>query len=141
MRTGSRTGAGCGCTSARRAGCTSGFGIKSCRPGTRKLPWTLYNPAPRSVCQRRNLLNTVLKDQRDGLNLFDSEGNIDQADPAVLTTTRREKPIVGFDRKAHPVVLGNSERVSRPFQGAATSFLGRVATNVDPALVHLGQPA
>ena len=54
-----------------------------------KAPWTLDNPAPRGVCRGRNLLNTVLRDQRDGLNLFDSEGNIDQADPAVLETLNR----------------------------------------------------
>lgn len=54
-----------------------------------EAPWTLDNPAPRTVCQRRNLLNTVLRDQRDGLNLFDSKGNIDQADPAVLEALNR----------------------------------------------------
>lgn len=40
-------------------------------------PWTLDHPPPATVCTGRNLLNTVLKDQRDGRPLIKCFGKID----------------------------------------------------------------
>ena len=48
-------------------------------------PWTLERRPPAGVCQSRNLLNNVLKDQRDGRPLAKPpEYTIDPGDPTVI---------------------------------------------------------
>ena len=52
-------------------------------------PWTLERPPPRGVCTSRNLLNNVLKDQRDGRALVEPFANIDQGDPGAIEALNR----------------------------------------------------
>ena len=47
-------------------------------------PWSLERPPPISVCTGRNLLNNVLKDQRDGRELVRAHAKIDPGDPVAI---------------------------------------------------------
>ena len=57
---------------------------KQIMPHRRGIPWTLERPPPLTVCQARNLLNNVLKDQRDGRELVPPHARIDPGDPAAI---------------------------------------------------------
>ena len=57
---------------------------KQIMPHRRGRPWTLERPPPRGICSGRNLLNNVLKDQRDGRELVRPHAKIDPADQTVI---------------------------------------------------------
>lgn len=57
---------------------------KQVMPSRFGRPWTLERPPPLSVCTGRNLLNNVLKDQRDGRELVRPHGSVDAGDPAAI---------------------------------------------------------
>ena len=47
-------------------------------------PWTLERPPTLTVCQGRNLLNNVLKDQCDGRELVPPNARINPGNPAAI---------------------------------------------------------